>query len=619
LSLVPSFQRKGEMQGDQSVVSGISYPTFGLALEVFPHAHWDALTPLAPLRYWRLLNMGHNSTLIYNPLSIDEYILHYLTGISCPDAHLAHMVTSLPPSTMDDLVPSQRTQARRLVSAWSHYVNSQSLANSVNGHHKSDPTRWWSAQRINGYAMPVSTARPIIQLCGEDNTGKQSIAAAACNALGLSLKRLHVDMLPQQPDELMLMSRLWERSAALNSDVLFLECGDTISNASTQSDAPQALAVGRLSQQLNSPLIVASRERISWPDIARPLLTIDVARPGPDEQRTIWHSALATCNQDANSYIEQIVSQFSFSSSAIHATAAEALAVMQNQTDLATLLWDSCRMRTRPGLDELSQRIEAQADWHDLVLPEAQQQILREIVIQVQQRTTVYETWNFKPAGGKRGLGISALFAGASGTGKTLASEVLAHALRLDLYRIDLSSVVSKYIGETEKNLRRIFDAAEEGGVVLLFDEADALFGKRSEVKDSHDRYANIEVSYLLQRIESYSGLAILTTNLKQALDSAFLRRIRFVVQFPFPDVAQRTEIWQRIFPPSLPTSGVNIAKLARLNIAGGNIRNIALNAAFLAAGDGGPLQMQHLLRATISEYGKLEKPLTEAEIRGWL
>jgi len=235
----------------------------------------------------------------------------------------------------------------------------------------------------------------------------------------------------------------------------------------------------------------------------------------------------------------------------------------------------------------------------------------------VRQRTTVYETWGFARSG-SRGLGISALFAGASGTGKTMAAEVIADELRLDLYRIDLSSVVSKYIGETEKNLRRIFDAAEQGGVILLFDEADALFGKRSDVKDSHDRYANIEVSYLLQRMESYRGLAILTSNLKSSLDVAFLRRIRFAVQFPFPDAVQRAEIWRRAFPAGMPSAGLEPEALARLNVAGGNIRNIALNAAFLAADAGEPVRMRHLLRAARSEYAKLERPLTDAELVGW-
>jgi SpoVK/Ycf46/Vps4 family AAA+-type ATPase len=187
--------------------------------------------------------------------------------------------------------------------------------------------------------------------------------------------------------------------------------------------------------------------------------------------------------------------------------------------------------------------------------------------------------------------------------------------LRLDLYRIDLSAVVSKYIGDTEKNLRRVFDAAEEGGAILLFDEADALFGKRSEVKDSHDRHANIEVGYLLQRMEAYSGLAILTTNMKSALDSAFLRRLRFVVPFPFPDASYRAEIWRHVFPPGTPTDGLDAVKLARLNVAGGNIRNIALNAAFLAADAGEPVRMGHVWRAARGEYAKLEKPLTEVEM----
>jgi SpoVK/Ycf46/Vps4 family AAA+-type ATPase len=243
---------------------------------------------------------------------------------------------------------------------------------------------------------------------------------------------------------------------------------------------------------------------------------------------------------------------------------------------------------------------------------------LQDIAAHVRQRARVYGSWGFA-AKSARGLGISALFAGTSGTGKTMAAEVLANELHLDLYRIDLSQVVSKYIGETEKNLRRVFNAAEEGGAILLFDEADALFGKRSEVKDSHDRYANIEVSYLLQRMESYRGLAILTTNMKQALDSAFLRRIRFIVQFPFPDAAQRAEIWRRVFPMATPTHGLMVEKLARLNVAGGNIRNIALNAAFLAVDAGEPVNMTHLLRSARSEYAKLEKPLTEAEIGGWV
>jgi SpoVK/Ycf46/Vps4 family AAA+-type ATPase len=281
------------------------------------------------------------------------------------------------------------------------------------------------------------------------------------------------------------------------------------------------------------------------------------------------------------------------------------------------LLWEACRVQARPRLEDLAQRIEPVAVWDDLVLPPPQVSALHDIAAHVRQRTRVYQNWGFA-AKGKRGLGVSGLFAGASGTGKTMAAEVLANELSLDLYRIDLSQVVSKYIGETEKNLRRVFDAAEEGGAILLFDEADALFGKRSEVKDSHDRYANIEISYLLQRMETYRGVAILTTNMRGALDAAFLRRIRFVVQFPFPDAAQRAEIWRRVFPAETPTAGLEVGKLARLNVAGGTIRNIALKAAFLAADSGESVSMGHLLHATRGEYAKLEKPLTDAEIEGW-
>jgi SpoVK/Ycf46/Vps4 family AAA+-type ATPase len=269
-------------------------------------------------------------------------------------------------------------------------------------------------------------------------------------------------------------------------------------------------------------------------------------------------------------------------------------------------------------LDGLAQRIEPAAGWEDLVLPEPQIQSLRQIAIHVRHRSTVYESWGFG-AKSSRGLGISVLFAGVSGTGKTMAAEVLAAELRLDLYRIDLASMVSKYIGETEKNLRKVFDAAEESGAILLFDEAEALFGKRSEVKDSHDRYANIEVSYLLQRVEAYRGLAILTTNLKSSLDAAFLRRLRFIVQFPFPDAEQRAEIWRRVFPTGTPTKGLDILKLAKLNIPGGNIRNVALNAAFLAAEAGQEIWMSHIYDAAKTEYAKLERPLAEAEIGGWL
>jgi SpoVK/Ycf46/Vps4 family AAA+-type ATPase len=260
-------------------------------------------------------------------------------------------------------------------------------------------------------------------------------------------------------------------------------------------------------------------------------------------------------------------------------------------------------------MDKLARRIDAKATWERLVLPPERKALLRRITEQVHQRSRVYESWGFRETM-NRGLGINALFTGESGTGKTMAAEAIANELNLDLYRIDLSAVVDKYIGETEKNLRRLFDAAEESGAILFFDEADALFGKRSEVKDSHDRYANIEINYLLQRMENYRGLAILATNMKSALDRAFVRRLRFIVDFPLPGAAERKEIWQKVFPAETPLDkSLDYDFLARLHLSGGGIHNVALNAAFQAAQTSGPVTMEMLLETARIEFEKLERP----------
>jgi SpoVK/Ycf46/Vps4 family AAA+-type ATPase len=263
----------------------------------------------------------------------------------------------------------------------------------------------------------------------------------------------------------------------------------------------------------------------------------------------------------------------------------------------------------------LAQRLEPKATWDDLVLPQEQMALIRQIAGQVRERHKVYEQWGFSQSM-NRGFGISALFSGESGTGKTMAAEVIANDLQLNLYRIDLSAVVSKYIGETEKNLSKLFDAAERGGAILFFDEADALFGKRSEVKDSHDRYANIEINYLLQRMEAFSGLAILATNMKGALDPAFMRRLRFIVNLSFPGVAERKQIWQKALPPETPQQNLDFNRLARLNISGGNIHSIALNAAFIAAQNGQTVTMPILVTAARAEMKKLDKAFSEAELR---
>jgi SpoVK/Ycf46/Vps4 family AAA+-type ATPase len=290
--------------------------------------------------------------------------------------------------------------------------------------------------------------------------------------------------------------------------------------------------------------------------------------------------------------------------------ALASVADLSDETAIDEQVWQALREAARGGLDALAQRIESRATFDDLVVPSSVISQLREIASQLRHRQRVYEEWGFG-ARDNRGLGIAALFSGESGTGKTLAAEAIANEARLDLYRIDLASVVSKYIGETEKNLSRLFDGAEHSGAVLLFDEADALFGKRSEVKDSHDRYANIEVAYLLQRVESYRGLAILTTNMKSALDRAFLRRIRFIVQFPFPDEAAREAIWRRHFPPAAPVEAVDFAALSRLQLSGGSIRGVVINAAFHAASRDESIGHEALMLSARAEFAKLERSFT--------
>lgn len=541
-----------------------AYPDFSLALAAFPDAHWSALAPTAPLRYWRLIEVADNGALTTSPLRIDERILHYLAGVSHTDERLIGMVQPVAPPPALPL--SHQRTARLIAEAW--------------GAHRPGDL-------------------PVIQLCGQDPSDRRDVAAAACEQLGLRLMVLPASLMPGESRELENLARLWEREAALEGSALLLEC----------KGASEHLQL--FVERVRSALMVSSRDRLSgW---QKDTVTFDVERPLQAEQRQFWREV---ANVADSSLADSLTAQFNLSSRDLRSMAAAVLTT-ETSGDRATDLWDACRARTRPRLENLAQRIAPAAGWDDLVLPAQQLETLREIAVHVRQRARVYGEWGFA-ARSSRGLGITALFEGVSGTGKTMAAEVLANDLRLDLYRIDLSQVVSKYIGETEKNLRQIFDAAESGGAVLLFDEADALFGKRSEVKDSHDRYANIEVSYLLQRMETYRGLAILTTNMRSALDTAFMRRIRFVVQFPFPDSASRAEIWRRVFPGETPTDPLDLNKLARLNIAGGNIRNIALNAAFLAASDGGRVGMTHLLQATRSEYGKLEKRLSAAETGGW-
>jgi hypothetical protein len=361
------------------------------------------------------------------------------------------------------------------------------------------------------------------------------------------------------------------------------------------------------------------------PELGEPVVSIDVPELTRDEQRMVWASVAGAVPHPAASdpaavpgrpgtpglETERLTAQFHLGARDIEAAAREA-----DSTGVS--LWTAARHQTRAGLEGLAQRVVSPATWDDLVLPDDCATTLRDIAAQLRHRHTVHGEWGVVAPDGLRGGGVSAMFAGVSGTGKTMASEVLASDLDLDLFKVDLSRVVSKYIGETEKNLSQVFDAADHGGCVLLLDEADALFGKRSETKDAHDRYANIEVAHLLQRMEAFRGLAILTTNLRDNIDPAFLRRLQFVVAFPFPDAPERERIWARMFPERVPTEGLHPALLARLVVSGGVIRNIAMAATYLAAAESGPVTMERLLRAARRECTKLERPLAESEVGDW-
>ena len=572
-----------EMNGDPRRFS----PTFGMALTVLPGAHWSALAPGSPLRYWRLLDIAPGDTLAHAPLRIDERILHFLAGMSGFDSRLEVIIH-----------PASEQPREQLPSPPVSADYSQEIA------------------RLAG--LLSSKEIPVIHLYGGDYDSRVSLAKSAVEKLGLRLFTLRAGDIPHNPEERHLIARLWQREALLTNGLLLVE---TSGDAQELSAFSVFVADERISLILTSDLPVHISSH-------RHIVRFQLNRPGAAAQQEAWQHALAAHGISANGFAPQLTAQFQMPLTLIRAAVEDALSGLEQAAlpgeqvltiltpEVKRRLWEACRRQGRPNLDDLAQRIETRHVWKDIVLPERQLEMLHGIVAQVAQRQKVYETWGFGVH--TRGTGTSVIFAGASGTGKTLAAEIIANELNLDLYRVDLSGVVSKYIGETEKNLRRIFAAAEYGGSILLFDEADALFGKRSEVKDSHDRYANIEVSYLLQQMEQYRGLAILTTNMLENFDRAFLRRVRFIVQFPFPTAEQRAEIWARVFPPEAPTVGLDLIKLSRLGITGGHIRNIALNGAFLAANAGESIRMGHLLGAAKFEFNKLEKPLPDTEVSDW-
>ncbi|MFI6151198.1 AAA family ATPase [Kitasatospora sp. NPDC051170] len=332
------------------------------------------------------------------------------------------------------------------------------------------------------------------------------------------------------------------------------------------------------------------------------------AGTAPDEERTNELTEAVAAHRLDREQLERAASL------AVRTAAAEGRALRPDDLRAAV------RAQNAAGLARLARRIEPGVGWDDLVLPAPTAGRLRELVLRARHRDQVLGSWRMRPGGG-RGHGVIALFAGESGTGKTMSAEVVAAELGMELYVVDLSTVVDKYVGETEKNLERVFTEAAQVNAVLLFDEADALFGKRSQVKDAHDRHANVETAYLLQRLESFDGIAVLTTNLRANLDEAFTRRIDVIAEFPLPDETQRRLLWDRCLGPHLPRKDdLDLDFCARaFELSGGSIRACAVSAAYLAAGTGAPLGMAQLVAAIVGEYRKLGRLVLESEFGPWL
>jgi len=533
--------------GEIAAAGGDPRPTFGLALSTLPDPRWGALTPRAPLRRWGLVRLVDASSPTRSPLVIDERVLHHLVGAGELDPELAAVAQPARAPTV--AVPSLLGAAEAVAAAWAH--------------------------------------GRLVALSGPQPANLPPVAAAAAKAMGRSLLVLAAADVPRPTAERDRFLRLMEREALLGACAWAIDV-----EGARREDAGGLL---RALPDLDAPAVVLGTGEDAAPAAA---VRVALGRLPIPERVEVLASALR------RHVAPRAVS------AAQAATAATVFDLSAPDVELAAedvarghALWTACRARARSRFGALAHVLEPRAGWDDLVLPAGQLAQLRALVAGVRHRATVLHEWGFADRA-SRAVGTAALFAGPSGTGKTLAAEVVAGELGLDLVVVDLSQVVSKYIGESEKNLGRVFDAAEDSAAVLLFDEADTLFGKRTEVRDSHDRYANLEVGYLLQRIEAFRGLAILTTNAKSALDQAFLRRLRVVVTFPYPDQTLREALWRRAFPERTPAPGLDPHRLAAIDLPGGGIAAAALTAAYLGA-ERGEVSAEDIGTATRWELAK--------------
>lgn len=561
-------------------------------------AHFD---PDAPLMRHGLVHIlpepnQENPTLLAHYVKTDEQIVRFLLHQDGPDSRLAACSEWVLPAVVLDELPL-------------HAALRQSFSTLVRSA--------WDAD------VPVR-----LYFQGKRGAGQRRIAEALANEvdaplLTVNLARMLASKSDVEPTNFRHMVRMAFRLAWFHDAILFLDGLDTLRNDENRLQYDRLLEVLAASTGIT---ILAGDD--AWePPVTEPLgiLVVRLGVPEFAERRACWEAELADLGMAPEATdLDTLAGRFRLLpiqiADAVATGFSHAMWQGLDQPSLQELL-AAARAQTGHELGTLASKIEPIYTWDDIELPQDSLDQLREICARVAHRQRVLHEWQFdrKLSLGK---GTNVLFAGASGTGKTMAAEVLANALGLDLYKIDLSGVVSKYIGETEKNLDRIFSAAENANAILLFDEADALFGKRSEVRDSHDRYANIEISYLLQKMEEYDGITILSTNMRQNLDDAFVRRMAFNVHFPFPDEGGRLRIWRGIWPDeSLLANDVDLGYLAHaFRLSGGNIRNVALAAAFLAAdtpeATKGAIAMSHVLQAIRREYQKMGKTLSLNELR---
>lgn len=569
-------------------------PTVDLALNLLSHdadarlAHRAHFAPGAPLLRHHLLDLapdpagpgGPHPPLLARPLIVDEGIVNLLLGQGALDRRLADACR---------YVCVDAAFGARVLGA----VGMDALIDAA-------------------HAMRAAGAWRRIHMHGPRGSGKRGSAGALAAALGAPLLDVDLARMVDAPDFARLLA-LALRDAWLRDAVVYLRNADVLlpnERAVRRAECEAALADG-------SVLAIVSTAA-PWPATdADDATTVAFGEPGYEARVALWTDALAATEADvSDETVRALASRFHLTPRQIALAAAAGVRATAAGESTARALFAGARRQSGHELATLATRITPVHRWESLVLPDDARMQLRELCARVASRHRVLEEWGFARML-PRGTGVNALFAGSSGTGKTMAAEVVAAELGVDLFRVELAGVVSKYIGETEKNLDRIFAAAERANGIVLFDEADALFGKRSEVHDAHDRYANLEISYLLQRMEEYDGVALLSTNLRGNLDAAFVRRLAFTIHFPFPDAASRTAIWRGVWPAEVPIAPeVDFSAFAtQFALSGGNIKNIALAAAFLAASDGGLVDTQHLVAATRREYQKLGKELSAAEL----